>query len=49
MHRYSRHAVLAAHIAFALLALGLLTADLIAAEAAVTGGRMSPLNIIGAP
>jgi hypothetical protein len=48
MHRYSQRAVFAAHILFALIVLGLITADLIAAEIAVTGGRMSPLNVVGA-
>ncbi len=45
MHRYSERAVFAAHVLFALLVLGLVTADLIAGEIAVTGGRMSPLNV----
>jgi hypothetical protein len=44
MQRYSERAVFAAHVLFALLVLGLITADLIAGESAVTGGRMSPLN-----
>lgn len=45
MQRYSERAVFAAHIFFALLTLGLITADLIVGESAVTGGRMSPLNV----
>lgn len=46
MKRHGQHLVFAAHLAFALVVVGLITADLVAAEAAATGGRMSPLNTV---
>jgi hypothetical protein len=39
-------AILALHFCFAILVLGLIAIDLVAAEAFLTQGRMSPLTVL---
>jgi hypothetical protein len=44
MSGYAETAVFAIHVCFAMLVCGLITLDLVAAEAFLTHGNMSPLS-----
>jgi hypothetical protein len=44
MGRHGPKAILVLHVCFAILVLGLIAIDLVAAEAFFTQGRMSPLT-----
>jgi hypothetical protein len=45
MNGHGTKAILALHVCFAILVLGLVAIDLVAAEAFFTQGRMSPLTV----
>ena len=45
MKGHGAKAILALHLCFAILVLGLVAIDLLAAEAFLTQGRMSPLTV----